>query len=118
MRKFCKEIKKGIYIKPSTPFEENYLISYIFKKCYKDKTKQEILERLIELSKVKIDINEKKYKKRRARKHRVKGKCFVCKLKNAISPHHIILLKNGGMDNIHNRISICEECHKIIHPWI
>jgi hypothetical protein len=115
---YFKNLKKGIIVEPKGAFENNYLICFLFKKQFKDKGRKEILERLIELSKLKIDGNTQSYAHRRRKKHKSYKKCFVCKTNISNYQHHIILLKNGGYDNGINRIPICGGCHMIIHPWM
>lgn len=44
--------------------------------------------------------------------------CSVCGYTHATSFHHIVLIKNGGSDFGANRIPICSECHRNVHPWM
>lgn len=43
--------------------------------------------------------------------------CFVC-YGNSEHRHHIIPLKNGGLNAHKNRITLCKSCHEKIHPWM
>lgn len=45
------------------------------------------------------------------------GNCFVC-LNEAHARHHIIQLKNGGINSKKNLVSLCDPCHELIHPWM
>jgi hypothetical protein len=102
----------------NTSFEYMYKICYDFKSTYFNATKEEKIERLIELSKIQI-YNKIPYDRRRKKKHPVSfgRRCWICPNKASIS-HHIILINNGGFDNGINRIDVCEDCHKLIHPWL
>lgn len=46
------------------------------------------------------------------------GKCKACGINDGENIHHIILLKNGGIDTPWNQIILCYSCHKLIHPWL
>ena len=85
------------------------------------------LAELIRLSKVVIE-----YKHQQSREYRRKAfnciklarhdlkthpKCFVC-FNPATVRHHIILLKNGGINNKRNLVSLCNNCHAKIHLWL
>lgn len=43
--------------------------------------------------------------------------CFVCSGK-AQCRHHLIQLQNGGINSKKNLISICNDCHAKVHPWL
>ena len=43
--------------------------------------------------------------------------CKVCG-KKTTTKHHIILLKDGGLNEKINLMPICYDCHKKVHPWI
>ena len=43
--------------------------------------------------------------------------CFIC-LKQGNHRHHIIPLYNGGNNGKLNRLMLCLEHHKQIHPWM
>ena len=58
------------------------------------------------------------YKKRRKEKYFVTGVCKICEVNNASCGHHIIFVKNGGSNGKNNRLPICNNCHKKIHPWM
>lgn len=43
--------------------------------------------------------------------------CWACGSK-ATARHHIIQLQNGGINSRKNIVSLCEECHAAVHPWL
>ncbi len=43
--------------------------------------------------------------------------CFCCGLP-ATARHHIIQIQNGGLNCRKNVVSLCDECHAEIHPWL
>jgi len=43
--------------------------------------------------------------------------CKVCGKSPTIT-HHIVLLKNGGLNKKKNLIRLCELCHAQIHDWM
>jgi hypothetical protein len=43
--------------------------------------------------------------------------CFICGKESSVS-HHIILLKNGGINDALNIVPLCNKCHCAIHPWM
>lgn len=44
-------------------------------------------------------------------------RCFACGGKPHVR-HHIILVKNGGLNSRRNLIPLCHRCHAEIHPWL
>jgi hypothetical protein len=122
-KKWKKAIKKLKYVLQGRPcytfFENIYKICYEFKKYYWYKSKFEKIEKLKELSNIKFG-NKQSYEVRRKKKHYIskKIKCWICRENYATIQHHIILICNGGYDNGINRLKICDECHKEIHPWL
>lgn len=58
------------------------------------------------------------YKDLREHKYPYQGKCWVCDKSEAFFHHHIITLKNGGLNSRRNLIPCCNSCHSEIHPWI
>jgi 5-methylcytosine-specific restriction endonuclease McrA len=114
---YYKKLRKNKVEIPKSAFEKNYFIAYTFKEAYKIcKDKNILLRRLKDLAEIKIEGNTQSYSKRREKKHWSRRKCFVCKSSRSDYQHHIVLLKNGGYDNGINRIPICSDCHKLIHP--
>ena len=99
-------------------WEQNQDYALMFKKGSTHLTKKQKIVALRKLSEIVVAGNRQSYRKRRLKKHRGWGKCFVCKDNKAIFQHHIILLKNGGYDSNINRIPICEYCHAEIHDWM
>jgi len=45
------------------------------------------------------------------------GFCFVCG-EQGTARHHIVQLKNGGINSRKNIVSLCDSCHAEIHPWL
>jgi len=43
--------------------------------------------------------------------------CFVCSDPAEIR-HHVVWLKNGGSNSKQNLVSLCNDCHGEIHPWL
>ena len=63
-------------------------------------------------------IKRAKFNKNKRDKFRYLDKyCRVCNNAPVIR-HHIIMLSNGGKNNMQNVIEICKNCHKQIHPWM
>ena len=117
---FCKRIRSGEDLTPRTAFEFIDKTCRVFKKRYVLKELSEKLEKLQQLSEIKVKLPQHpsySYKRARKKKHPTRKPCWVCKGK-ATCQHHIILLKNGGSDGGINRIPICEACHKQIHSWM
>lgn len=81
------------------------------------------LSSLIDLSNIKIQFNKQQSLEIRRSKFadciRMKHykKCFVCEEPKQ-ARHHIILLRNGGVNSKKNVVPICNNCHKKIHPWM
>lgn len=57
-------------------------------------------------------------------KMRADGKCDLCekespfkdkKGKPYLEEHHVIMLANGGPDQIYNTVALCPNCHKKMH---
>ena len=44
-------------------------------------------------------------------------RCFVCQ-SQAECRHHIVQLQNGGNNGAKNVVSLCNQCHAKIHPWL
>lgn len=98
------------------------------KKClglgYKKKLKLNQLKRLAE-----VEIEYKRSRSREERREqfdKIKRQrhslnshklCFAC-LGKASVRHHIISLKNGGINCKRNVVSLCMGCHAEIHPWL
>ena len=62
------------------------------------------------------NINFREYRQEKI--YFAKTKCYVCKNNEAYCLHHILLLKNGGTNNLLNLIPICKSCHEKIHNWL
>lgn len=91
-----------------------------------------ILTLLKEYNAIKIRARRKPYAKARktqsifkVRRRKKVDQCFVCfgeygpterGLKTFI--HHVIAIKNGGIDLKDNRVLVCKDCHKKVHPWM
>lgn len=45
--------------------------------------------------------------------------CFACgSSRQPMNWHHVIQVQYGGSNGLRNRVSICEPCHSVIHPWV
>lgn len=85
------------------------------------------LEKLIRMSEVVIQYKEQsslgyrreKFNKVKFFRHSLKShhKCFIC-TNLADVRHHIVLLKNGGINSKRNLVSLCNNCHGKIHNWL
>lgn len=85
------------------------------------------LAALIEMSKLKISyhtqqpahVRREKFDDAKQKLHpwRRFPVCFICG-NQAQHRHHIIQLKNGGINSKKNLISACVLCHIKIHPWM
>jgi hypothetical protein len=45
------------------------------------------------------------------------GPCFVCQ-EPGYARHHIIAVKNGGLNRGSNLVRLCPRCHRDVHPWL
>lgn len=106
----------------------------IFNKDYKKRKRQKVIkcrrgksfkEKLIENRKL-IAIwyqkNKKYRKKYLAEYHRKKRKerkvfCMLCDIDIPclLEDHHIIPKSEGGNDSVKNKITLCANCHKLVH---
>lgn len=59
-------------------------------------------------------FNKVKFQRHSLHSHK---KCFVCP-NDATERHHIIPIKNGGKNSKKNLVSLCENCHAEVHPWL
>jgi 5-methylcytosine-specific restriction endonuclease McrA len=55
---------------------------------------------------------------RRAVKARDKGLCRACKKHGAIHMHHIQFRSQGGKYQTCNIVSLCTDCHKLVHGGV
>lgn len=116
---FCKNLKKGYFVQPATTWEDTYYLAYKFKKEYKDETKENKILKLQHLASITLGKCKTPYEVKRERQYSVHNKkCFVCNENDAHYYHHIIPLKRNGNNDGMNRIPICDDCHKLIHPWL
>lgn len=91
------------------------------------KTRQERLGKLQEYSQIVLgslvatDKNREAFNQIKHTLHRanapINKKCFVC-LGPAHCRHHIIQLQHGGMNHKKNVVSLCNDCHAEVHPWL
>lgn len=98
-------------------------------KCSRSaKSKKETLARLKDIGELVVfnKNNTTRNKNRRKRfdyiksaRHSLKSHpaCFACGAKAEVR-HHIIWIKNGGLDSKKNLISLCRPCHAEVHPWL
>jgi 5-methylcytosine-specific restriction endonuclease McrA len=59
-------------------------------------------------------FNNVKGKRHSFKSHKI---CFACG-ELAEVRHHIIWIKNGGLNSKKNLVSLCKPCHAFIHPWL
>lgn len=59
-------------------------------------------------------FNEVKFKRHNLYTHYA---CFVCDYPGDVR-HHIISLKNGGINSKRNLVTLCSKCHAEVHPWL
>ena len=45
---------------------------------------------------------------------KMSGICPCCRIRRAVSNHHIIPRSNGGEDTIRNKINLCKICHDYV----
>ena len=38
-------------------------------------------------------------------------RCFVCRRKRPLDPHHLVKRSQGGSDSVSNVVSLCRPCH-------
>jgi 5-methylcytosine-specific restriction endonuclease McrA len=79
--------------------------------------KQGKIDLLKEASYQKYKYNNRYHKNRRKTFGIKNIPCQVCGKKPTCT-HHIILLKNGGINKRVNYIHLCELCHAQIHEWM
>jgi len=113
--KIKDKIKLGLSL--NNQFEEFYKLIKDFYADSKALPKEGIMQLLRDYSSIRLDAKTD-YAHRRSIRKVKKKLCFVCKVNNANCNHHIILIKNGGYSCKLNTISICNTCHKEIHPWM
>lgn len=92
------------------------------------KSKHDTLEELRRLGRVVLKYNGKSTADRREGFNRVKADrhnlsshkhCFACRrITNTPARHHIIWLRNGGINSKRNMVTLCFECHAEVHPWL
>ncbi len=60
-----------------------------------------------------------KFEHIKAGRHKFKthAHCFACGAPAEVR-HHIIWIKNGGLNSKKNLVSLCKPCHAFIHPWM
>ena len=95
---------------------------------YSSVDKDETIEMLVLLGTVTISYKNSKWPldKKRAKfdkvknvRHRFKShkQCFACGGPGQCR-HHIIWLKNGGINAKKNIVTLCNVCHAEVHPWL
>ncbi len=42
-------------------------------------------------------------------------KCRFCKSRENLTPHHLIHKSQGGEDSLDNLVTLCFNCHRLIH---
>ena len=88
----------------------------------------ETMEALKRLGRVVLKYKGKSAAARRQGFNEIKGDrhklashkhCFVCRqITNTPGRHHIIWIKNGGINSKRNLITLCFDCHANVHPWL
>ena len=43
------------------------------------------------------------------------GRCTICSKAGRFEIHHIVYLKNGGLNTLNNLTTLCRDCHLGIH---
>ena len=73
----------------------------------------------IYLFKVDVKMRREQFEKRKwYLGYPSKNLCAVCFINIANVRHHIIELQNGGPDITENIAFLCNDCHKLVHPWM
>lgn len=45
--------------------------------------------------------------------------CFGCgQGGRALYAHHILEVQHGGSNQVRNKVPLCFQCHKFLHPWL
>jgi hypothetical protein len=45
--------------------------------------------------------------------------CFACStMPRALYLHHVIEVQHGGSNDRRNKVPLCYECHRRLHPWL
>lgn len=55
---------------------------------------------------------------RKAVLRRDRFQCQGCGATLGLNVHHIVPVSRGGEDDPRNLISLCNDCHAAIHPWL
>lgn len=65
-------------------------------------------------------VRREEFDKIKDRRHKLRTmkRCFVCIEAAAGVRHHIFLLHHGGDNRKRNLVSLCNDCHADIHPWL
>ncbi|MGR3302878.1 MAG: HNH endonuclease signature motif containing protein [Candidatus Scalindua sp.] len=94
----------------SREFREEWLIT-LAKRVYK-KVPKDVLE------KKRKQFNKKLKYQTVVHYSKIVAICGLCQDVYAEQRHHIIQLQNGGYNGCKNLIALCDDCHRIIHPWM
>lgn len=102
-----------------------------FRYGYKHVSKEVRLKWLIKLAnkvyisipKEQLEARREKFKKKLkydtvVRYNGITVKCKLCEEKDAQNRHHIIQMQHGGHNRGRNLFALCDDCHKLIHPWL
>jgi 5-methylcytosine-specific restriction endonuclease McrA len=54
----------------------------------------------------------------RSRFWTMRGPCWVCRSAPPYHDHHIIQIQHGGTNEKMNRVGLCYDCHREVHPWM
>jgi len=56
---------------------------------------------------------------RQAILHRDKHRCRLCgRSDRTLHVHHLLELSRGGRTEPSNLLTLCQDCHAILHPWL
>ncbi len=90
--------------------------SYIFKKEFRILVLKWFYDNVFYNSKEPYNLRRATIRFSKKVKH---GKCYCCKKQGyATQYHHIIPIRNGGIDSKFNKVKICKNCHSEIHIWL
>lgn len=97
------------------------------KQRYSSLNKKQTIKLLLKMGELKIKYKNQiplyerrcKFNVCKFKRHSLKShsKCFACKNDGNVR-HHIIWLKNGGINSKINLVTLCYSCHAEIHPWL
>ena len=75
-----------------------------------------IIDKITGSPKEKVEYPDNWNELRRAALERDGYECSNCSDYGKVHVHHIVPLSKGGTNNLKNLITLCEGCHKKLHP--